>query len=216
MSMLAASPAATLPRIGEIARHAVPRIIETMIMPVAVFYLGLLVTDLMGAIAISAAWVYGGLLLRLVRRRAVPGSVILAVIAITVRVALAVLMHDERLFFLPPTLGVFSVSVAFLVSAGTRRPLAERMAADLVPLPAQVVEHLRERNFYRRQSLIWGIAQLGNGLISLWLLYTLETETYVLVRAVAVAVLLGGAVAGVLVDYLRSTRVQARRPSTRW
>jgi hypothetical protein len=49
------------------------------------------------------------------------------------------------------------------------------------------------RRFFRRQSVLWGCAQLINAVLSLWLLFTMTTETYLVVRTLAVAVLLGGA-----------------------
>lgn len=206
MTMLAVSPAVALPRMGVLLRHALPRVLESMVMPVAVFYLGLLVAGLAGAFAIAAAWVYGGLVWRLARRQTVPGGVLLASIMMTVRLALVLVFVDPRLFFLQPTLGVFCASAAFLVTAKARRPLAERVAADLVPLPERVVAHPRMRRFYTRQSLMWGLAQLGNGALSMWLLLTLPVETYVLVRALAVAVLLGGAALATVLDFRRSLR----------
>src|SRR3569833_621571 len=57
-----------LPRLPHLAMHALPRVIEGMIAPAVVFYAGLAALGLNGAIMPSIAWVYGGILIRVVRR----------------------------------------------------------------------------------------------------------------------------------------------------
>ena len=169
----------SLPRISVLVRHAAPRVLEGMILPVAVFYAGLIV-----------AWVYGGVALRLVRRQSVPGTVLLAVLAITVRAVLALVTGDVFIYFLQPTLGVFCASLAFLTTAAAPRPLIQRVTTDLVPLPDHLMRHPRMRRFFRHLSLLWGGVQFVNGTLSLWLLFSESIETYLIVRTAAVAVLM--------------------------
>jgi hypothetical protein len=187
-------------------RHAAPRVIEGMLLPVAVFYVSLLFTGLYGALAVAVAWVYGGVLWRLVRRRPVPGTVLLAAGAITVRAVLAGATGSAVVFFLQPCLGVFCVSLAFLGTASLRRPLAQRVAMDLVPLPDHLLAHPVMRRFFRRQSLLWGYVQLANAVLTLWLLLSQTIETYLVVRTTVVAVLLGGAALASVLAFRRSLR----------
>lgn len=102
MTMLLLPPKApvTLPRVGVLLRHAAPRVLEGMILPVAVFYAGLVFLNLYGALAVAVAWVYGGIAWRLVRRRGMPGTVLLAAGTITVRAVLAAATGSPVLFFL--------------------------------------------------------------------------------------------------------------------
>ncbi|MEV7966006.1 VC0807 family protein [Sphaerisporangium sp. NPDC088356] len=179
-----------LPRIPVLIRHAVPRVLEGMILPVAVFYAGLLVAGIHGGLLMAVAWVYGGVALRLVRRQTVPGTVLLAMLAITVRAALALVTGDVVIYFLQPTLGVFCASLAFLGTAAAPRPLIERVTTDLVPLPDHLVHHPRMRRFFVHLSLLWGTVQFVNGSLSLWLLFSESIETYLIVRTAAVAVLM--------------------------
>ncbi|WP_329087889.1 MULTISPECIES: VC0807 family protein [unclassified Streptosporangium] len=194
MTVLMPAPAAplVLPRIGVLLRHAAPRVFESMILPVLVFYVALVFTSANGALAVAAAWVYGGVAWRLVRGGEAPGTLLLAAGTITVRVVLTVATGNPIVFFLQPCLGVFCVSMGFLLTAPLQRPLIQRVVADLVPLPDQVMEHPRMRRFFVSQSVLWGCAQLLNGALSLWLLLSQTLETYLLVRTSAVAVLLGG------------------------
>ncbi|NUW44640.1 VC0807 family protein [Nonomuraea rhodomycinica] len=204
MTVLAAPPeghAFELPKLAVLLRHAAPRVFEGMILPVAVFYAGLVASGFVGGVVVSVAWVYGGVLYRLLRRTTVPGGVLLAAGMVTVRAVLALLSGSPVLFFLQPTLGVFCASAAFLGTARVRRPLARRVAEDLVPLPPHVMEEPVMRRFFGRQSFVWGCAQLGNATLSLWLLLSQPIETYLLVRTSAVAVLLSGAALLTVLDF---------------
>ncbi|WP_214411468.1 VC0807 family protein [Sphaerisporangium fuscum] len=206
---LALPPAAqphVLPKISVLIRHAVPRVLEGMILPVAVFYAGLLVAGLNGGLVMAVGWVYGGVALRLVRRQAVPGTVLLAMLAITVRAALALVTGDVVLYFLQPTLGVFCASLAFLTTAAAPRPLIQRVTTDLVPLPDHLVHHPRMRRFFVHLSLLWGTVQFVNGSLSLWLLFSESIETYLIVRTSAVAVLMVLAAGASLLAFKRVLR----------
>ncbi|WP_433247896.1 VC0807 family protein [Streptosporangium sp. CA-135522] len=195
MTLLLSPPVVpvALPRLGVLLRHAAPRVLEGMILPVAVFYAGLVLFGLYGALVVAVSWVYGGIVWRLVRRRPVPGTVILAGGMITIRAVLAGVTGSPVLFFLQPCLGVFCASMGFLLTATLRRPLVQRVATDLVPLPEHLLEHPRMRRFFVWQSVLWGGAQFLNATLSLWLLLSQSVETYLVVRTTAVAVLLGAA-----------------------
>ncbi|MET8161421.1 VC0807 family protein [Sphaerisporangium sp. NPDC005289] len=206
----AAAPHPALPRISVLVRHAAPRVLEGMILPVAVFYAGLLVAGVNGGLAMAVAWVYGGAALRLVRRQSVPGTVLLAILAITVRAALALVTGDVVIYFLQPTLGVFCASLAFLATAAAPRPLIQRVTTDLVPLPEHLLHHPVMRRFFRHLSLLWGTVQFVNGTLSLWLLFSESIETYLIVRTSAVAVLMVAAAGVSLLAFRRVLRVLQR------
>ncbi|MFI6499975.1 VC0807 family protein [Nonomuraea typhae] len=209
MTLVAASPEApefVMPRLGALLWHAVPRVLESMILPVALFYAGMLAGGEYAGLGCSAAWVFGGIMVRLVRSSRMPGTVILAGLSLVARVVVTVLTGNFRWFFLPPTCGVFMVSAAFLATARGRRPLAERITLDLVPLPEWVVAHPVLRRFFVRQSLAWGFAQLANGSLTLWTLLSFELGTFLALRTSLVAVLLSGAAAFSVLDFRRCLR----------
>jgi intracellular septation protein A len=185
----------TLPSLKAMLRHAVPRVLEGMILPVVVFYVALIFTGLYGALAVVMVWVYGGVAWRLARRQAAPGMMLLAAGAVTIRVVLTALTGNPMFFFLQECLGVFCASMGFLLTASLRRPLIQRVTADLVPLPDHLHGHPLVRRFFFRHSVLWGCAQLLNATLSLWLviLFSQSPGTFLLVRVPAVAVLLGGA-----------------------
>ncbi|GII84846.1 hypothetical protein Ssi03_28360 [Sphaerisporangium siamense] len=212
-STLVLSPAArppALPRLSVLVRHAVPRVLEGMILPVAIFYVGFLVAGERGGVGMAVAWVYGGAVLRLVRRQPVPGTVLLAMLAVTVRAVLTLVTGDLLIFFLQPTLGVYAASLAFLGTAAAPRPLIQRVTTDLVPLPEHLTHHPRMRRFFVHLSLLWGTVQFANGSLSLWLLLSESIETYLIVRTAAVAVLMVLAALASLLAFRRVLRLLHR------
>ncbi|GAA4052552.1 VC0807 family protein [Nonomuraea soli] len=215
MSVLEAPPVAasfTMPSLPTLLRHALPRAIESMFMPVIAFWAGFFLAGLAGGLVTGLMWVYGCAAWRLARRTALPGMVILAVVAITARTAFSLAADSAVLYFLPPLAGVFCVSLVFLATAPTRRPLARRVACDLVPMPEGVQEHPAMRRFFRRHSVMWGCVQLANASLSLWLLLSQPVEGFLLVRTCAVAVLLSCAGLVSLLGFRRALRALQLRP----
>ena len=76
---------------------------------------------------------------------------------------MAAVTGSAVVYFLQPTLGTMMVAMAFLASVPLRRPLAAKVATDLVPLPAGFLANQRRRGAPRRD----GRRHLGLGLQAL-------------------------------------------------
>lgn len=184
-----------LPRLSVLLRHALPKFVEAVIAPVAVFYVALLLLGQTGAVVVAIAWVFGAIGIRLVRRTGVPGALMLAALGVTARGALAFGTGNPKLFFLQPTLGTLLVAGAFLASVPLGRPMAQKIATDMVPLPAAFLEHGRVRRFFLRISLLWAAVFFANAAVSLFLLWHESLETFLWVRTGLVGLLWTVAVA---------------------
>jgi hypothetical protein len=171
-----------LPRIPALLWHATPKFLEGVIAPVAVFYVALVALGFDGALIAAVAWVYTGIIWRLVRRSPVPGTLMLAASGVTVRAVLAAATGSPVVYFLQPTLGTLMVSAAFLMSVPLRRPLIQKLAADMVPLPEAFMAHPLVRRFFMRITLLWALVFLMNTGVSLWLLLSQSIEFYLWVR----------------------------------
>jgi hypothetical protein len=178
-----------IPRLTHLALHALPRVMEGMIAPVVVFYAGLVLLGLNGALVTAVAWVYGGILVRLVRRRPVPGTLLLAALGVTARAGMAAVTGSAVVYFLQPTLGTLLVAMAFLASVPLRRPLAAKVANDLLPLPAGFLADQRVHRFFLRVSLLWSLVFTINTSLSVWLLFRHSIATYLWIRTPVVALL---------------------------
>ncbi|GAA4090647.1 VC0807 family protein [Actinomadura miaoliensis] len=183
-----------MPRLTALIRHALPRFVEGVIAPVAVFYAAFALLGLNGALAAAVAWVYGGIAWRWWRGHGVSAMLVLAALGVTVRAVLAAATHSAVVYFLQPTLGTLMVSMAFLASVPLRRPLAQKLATDMVPLPEAFLRHERVRQFFLRISLLWSLVFFANALISLWMLFNESIGMYLWVRTSLVTALGAAAV----------------------
>lgn len=184
-----------IPRLRTMARNAVPHLIEGTLVPLGLFYLAMWLIGIWGAIALSLAWSWGGIMLRVVSRRRVPGLLVVGALGLTVRSVLSYFSGSVFLYFLQPTLGTVAVAGAFLLSVPTGRPMAARLAHDFLPMPEWFATHPAIRRFFLRISLLWGAIQLTNAGIALWLLLSQTITVYLAAKTVASIVIMGGAIA---------------------
>jgi hypothetical protein len=201
-----------MPRLTILLRHALPRFVEGVLAPVAVFYAALVVLGFHGALIAAVGWVYVGVLWRLVRRRPVPGTLLLAAIGVTARAVVSAVTGSVVIYFLQPTFGTLIVSMTFLASVPLGKPLAQKLAVDMVPLPDAFLEHERVRQFFLRISLLWSMVLLANVGITLWLLLSQSIGVFLWVRTGVVAGLGAAAIAVSIFSFRRLLRrVNAER-----
>lgn len=184
-----------LPRFRTLARHAIPHVVEGTLVPLVLFYGLLWLVGAWAALAGALAWSYAALLRRLVLRRRIPGLLMLGALTLTVRTIIALATGSLFVYFLQPTLGTVVVAGAFLVSIPTGRPLAERLAADFVPLPPSLIAHPAARRLFLRITLLWAFVMLANAAVALWLLVSEPLATFLLTKTLVSLVLTCGGVA---------------------
>jgi hypothetical protein len=201
------APHFEIPSLRALARHAVPRVLEGTVIPLALFVLTLRVFGVWGAMAVGLVWGYGLIGLRLLFRRRVPGVVLLGTATFTVRTLLAVLSHSTFIYFLQPTLGTAAIAGAFLLSVPLDRPLAGRLADDFCPLPADIRTNAHVRQFFRQISLLWAFIGAVNVTVTLWLLFTQSIGTYVVAKTAASSAL---TVSAIIISTLWFRRSMAR------
>ena len=189
------TPHFPIPRLTALARHATPHILEATLIPLALFYGGLRLVGLWGALIAALLWSYSSLLRRLLMRRRVPGMLLLGIVGLTARTGLALATGSAFLYFLQPTLGTGLVATIFIGSTVLGRPLAMKLANDFMPLPESLLAHAGVRRFFHRISLLWAGVFLANAGISLWLLVSQSLATFLWTRTVTSAVLTAAAVA---------------------
>jgi intracellular septation protein A len=195
-----------MPRLAAVARHATPHLLETTLIPLGLFYAGLQLFGLWGALLAALVWSYTALLRRLLTHRRVPGILMLGIVGLTARTALALATGSAFLYFLQPTVGTGLVAGVFLGSVLLGRPLAQRLAADFLPLPEALLARPGIRHFFQRVSLLWAAAFLANAGISLWLLVSQSLATFLWSRTVASLTLTGLAIVASTWWFRRSVR----------
>jgi hypothetical protein len=173
-----------LPDLRSMARRASLRVLEGVLVPLAIFLIGLRVVGVWGAMAIGLVWIYGLIVVRLCMRRPVPGILLLGALTLTARTIIAVAAHSVVVYFLQPSLGTALVAGAFLVSVALDRPLAGRLATDFCPFSAEFRANEHVRRFFREISLLWAFAQAANAAITIWLLFSQSVGAFVVLRSV--------------------------------
>ena len=161
-----------MPRLRTLARHALPKLLESTVIPVALFAGVLHFFGLWGAIIAGLGWSYAAILRRVVTRQRIPGLLLIGTLTLTARSVLAFATGSSVLYFLQPTLGTALVAVAFVLSVVLGRPLAQRIAADFCPIPPHVMADARVRRCFLGISLLWAVTCLVNASVSVWLQFT--------------------------------------------
>jgi hypothetical protein len=185
-----------LPRLRVLARRAVPQIVEATLVPLALFYVGLMGLGPKGAIFMALAWSYVAVLRRLWRRERLPGVLLLGTAGLTARSLVAFASHGSLfVYFLQPSLATALLGGAFLLSVPLGRPLAEKLAQDFVPLPPSFFKRPKVRQLFVRISLLWALVSLANAAGTIVLLLSWHSGAYALARTGFSSVLtLGGVV----------------------
>lgn len=172
-----------IPRMRDIARHALPNIVEGRLVPLVLFIGFLEAMGTLSALLIALAYSLSSLLFRMSTGRRVPGLIVLSSVALTARTIATIVTGSMVVYFIQPTISTILIAGAFLVSVGMGRPLAQRLADDIVPLDDATKEHPLVRRFFVILSLLWSLTSLVNAVITIWLLLSQGTTTFMVVKS---------------------------------
>src|SRR6476659_2050132 len=107
------------PALRAVAKHSLPTIVEATLIPTSLFYVAWMSVGHWAGYLAALIWAYGAALRRLSRRERVPGILVLALIGLTVRTALAFATGSSFLYFAQPIAGTTVIAAVFLASALT-------------------------------------------------------------------------------------------------
>ncbi|MDQ1688335.1 MAG: hypothetical protein QOK42_1310 [Frankiaceae bacterium] len=168
-----------------VMKHSVPKIVEATLIPTALFYAAWMLVGHWAGYVAALTWGFGALLRRVRRRERIPGVLVLALIGLTVRSALALATGSSFLYFAQPIVGTTLIAVLFLASALTTRPFVARLAGDFYPLTADIAARLAIKRLFRNLTILWAGVNLLNAAAGLSLLLTLPTAVYIPTKTVA-------------------------------
>jgi hypothetical protein len=191
------------PQLKAVVRRVGVSLLVACAIPAVLFYTCLVTANVWVAIVAALVWSYGAILFRVVTRRRMSGLLILTVMVMTAKTALALATDSTLLYFLQPIISDSLVATAFLLSLATARPIAARLAGDFYPMDHELSMRPRVRRLFWYLTLMWALLCLGKASMTTWLLYSQSLETFVLaksitvlaVNATAVAVTIGAATA---------------------
>lgn len=189
-----------------IIRYAARTVVLASVAPMSAFYLALSLFGLTAAICVALAWYYGGVLVRLMRRRPVVGAMLLGAGLMTVRATIAIWTGSAFVFFLQPVAGTIATATSFALTALAGRPMVERLAHDFVPVPPELSHRLRANRFFSYASLMWAAVYGINAAGTVWLLVSSSLSSFMLLKTLLSPVLTGVAIAATYLVLRRTLR----------
>jgi hypothetical protein len=197
----------TIPSLKELGRRALPQLLEGVLIPLGLFLVVMHVANVALAIIVALGWSGAVILRRILQRRRVPGIVIVGAMMLVCRSIVALATGSAFLYFVQPILGAACVAAAFLLSVVAGRPLARRFAADYCSIPGSLLADARVHSFMLRVSLMWAAVGFVNAGITLWLLVSQPTASYLVAKA---AVSISATVVPVAISVLWFRRCMTR------
>lgn len=176
-------PTLESPPLRDLLRHALPRLVEGAVVPTLLFLTLLRIGGQAWAIGGALVWSALAIGTRLALGRRVPTIVLIGLGALALRTTFALAAGSSFVYFLQPTLMTATVGVVFLGSALIGKPVILRIARDFAPVPDDVMAHGHLRRFFLGISVLWGVTQLLNSGITLYLLLSQSIGTFVVARA---------------------------------
>jgi uncharacterized membrane protein len=110
------------------------------------------------------------------------GLLVLTLGVMTVRTAFTLVTGNTFIYFVQPVFADFAVATIFLGSLWSARPVIGRLTHGFYPMSAAVAARPEMRALFRRLTLMWGLVILVKGSITLWLLESLSTDNFVLIK----------------------------------
>jgi hypothetical protein len=158
-------------------------------MPAVLLWATLVLVNVAAAVIVVLAWMVGAVALRRVCGKPVSGLLMLTLTVMAIRTAFTLATGNTFIYFIQPVFADLAVATMFLGSLATTRPAIARLAPDFYPMAAEVTARTEMQALFRRLTLMWGVVILAKATITFWLLETLSTVNFVLIKGGAVITL---------------------------
>jgi hypothetical protein len=174
------------PRFGAIMRHLGLSILMANVIPSVLFYLCLVAGNVWTALVAALVWCYGAMAWRLSTRRRASGLLIITMVGLTAKTALALASGSTFIYFLQPAITDGIVAALFLISLATARPIVARLAGDFFPMSADIAARPRIQRLFWNLTLFWAFICLAKSMVTVWLLESFPMVTFVAVKGIAI------------------------------
>jgi len=153
--------------------------------PATLFYVLLVTVGMTSAIVAALVWTYAAIGWRHLAGLPVSGLLLIMATVLTIRSVFTLSTGNTFVYFLQPLVSDGAVALLFLASLATTRPVVARVAADFYPMHDALAALPRVRRLFRRLTFMWGSVCLAKGLVGLWLLLSLSTADFVLIKSLS-------------------------------
>ena len=170
------------PQIRAILKHLGLSLLMANIVPGVVFYVCLVSIGVWAALVAALAWCYGAMAWRMLTRRRTSMLLLLTLVGLSLRTAIAFASGSTFLYFLQPVLNNTVVALLFLLSLATARPVVARVAADFYPMTDEIAKRPRVERLFWRLTLMWAVVALCKATVTFWLLQSQSVTNFVLMK----------------------------------
>jgi uncharacterized membrane protein len=180
----APSPAASAapPHLRDIVRRVAVSLATAVVAPAVLFTTTLVLFGVAPAMIVALVWVFSATAWRHATGRQVSGLLVLTVAIMSVKTAITFATGSTFIYFVQPVVVDATVATIFLGSLWSGRPLVARLAPDFYPMDPDVAARPAIQRLFRRLTLLWGLVILAKGSITLWLLLSLSTVHFVVIK----------------------------------
>jgi hypothetical protein len=172
------------PHLRTILRRVALSLLTACFIPAVLFYVCLATINVWAALVAALAWCYGASAWRMATKRSRSGLLMLTVAVLTARTAFALASGDTFLYFLQPAVSDAVVAAVFFASLATARPVVARLASDFFPMSADVAKRPRIQRLFWHLTLLWALVCLGKASVTVSLLVSQSTMTFVVVKSI--------------------------------
>ena len=177
------------PQLRDVVARVAMSLAIAVVVPTAFFAATLTIFNITTAVLVALAWMAGAMCWRWTAKRPVSGLLLLALGIMTVKTGVTLATGNTFIYFVQPVFVDLVVSVVFLGSLWSAQPIVARLAPDFYPMDAAIAKRPDVRALFRRLTLMWGLVILAKGTITIWLLETLSTVNFVLIKGAAIVTL---------------------------
>jgi intracellular septation protein A len=186
------------PQLKAVIARVAATLATAVVAPAALFAVTLVIFGIPAAVSVALAWIVAAMCWRWATRRPVSGVLVLTLGILTIKTGFTLLTGNTFVYFVQPVVADGVVAAIFLGSLCTARPVVSRLAADFYPIDAATAERPRLLQLFRRLTLLWGLVIVVKGVVTLWLLVSLPTVSFVVIKSGAILTLTLTAVAATI------------------
>ncbi len=184
-----ASPQPPHPRLKAVVARVAASLVTAVIVPAVLLWATLVTFNIDTAVIVALAWMAGATCWRWATKRPVSGLLVLTLGIMTIKTGVMLATGNTFIYFVQPVGGDAIVAAIFLGSLWTARPIVARLAPDFYPIDPALAARPRVRQLFQRLTLLWGLVIVVKGSVTLWLLMSLSTANFVLIKSSAIITL---------------------------
>lgn len=186
------------PTVRKVVVRTTVSLMTAVLTPAILFATTMALWNISAAVVAGLAWMVSLTCVRKAWGLPVSGLLLLTLAIMTVRSTFTLATGNSYVYFVQPVVSDACVAAIFLGSLLTQHPVVSRLAPDFYPMTAEMASRPGVKRLLKQLTLLWGVVIVVKGSLTLWLLTSLSTTHFVLVKGPAIFTLTSLAAAGTI------------------